>query len=63
MITVDQTSHVPCEQWQMNVEHWWYDELHERISILLEISISMSFKSKELPDLCHMLLAGFHTEL
>jgi hypothetical protein len=63
MITVDQTSHVPCEQWHTNVQPWWYDDSRERISMLLEKSFSMSFKSKELPDLCHMLLAGFHTKL
>ena len=63
MITVDQTLHVPCEQWHTNVEHWWYDDSHERISMLLERSVSMSFKCKELPDLCDMIVASFHTEL
>jgi len=41
MITVDQTSHVPCEQWHAKVEHWWYDDLLERISVPLERSVSM----------------------
>ena len=63
MITVDDTPHVPCEQWHTNVEHWQHDDSHERISMLLERSISLSFKSKELPDLCHMIVTGFHTEL
>ena len=63
MITVDQTSHVPCEQCHTNVEHWCYDDSCERISVILERSVSVSFKSKELPDICHMIVAGFHTEL
>jgi hypothetical protein len=31
--------------------------------MVLERPISMSFQSTEVPDLCHMIVANFHTEL
>ena len=42
---------------------WNTGGLQERITMVLERPISMSFQSTEVPDLCHMIVANFHTEL